>query len=187
MFVVLVLAHGSSKAATIQTECCGSHAATGIENLQIGSDLFDIDFVFGSFTEVYQGDETVLSANFLGGVFQEFSSSPVLIDSVADQNGQLHEQFFGPDEIFSQFTIGISGFIFVEYGFAGPFGNLLIDEWVGCGRSPLCGLAGADAERLWVVPTHVSAVPIPAALPLFAGGLGLLGFLGWRRKRIFAS
>lgn len=29
----------------------------------------------------------------------------------------------------------------------------------------------------------VAPVPIPAALPLFAGGLGLLGLLGWRRKR----
>jgi len=29
----------------------------------------------------------------------------------------------------------------------------------------------------------IAAVPIPAALPLFAGGLGLLGFMGWRRKR----
>ncbi len=29
----------------------------------------------------------------------------------------------------------------------------------------------------------VSAVPIPAALPLFAGGLALMGLLGWRRKR----
>jgi hypothetical protein len=26
-------------------------------------------------------------------------------------------------------------------------------------------------------------VPIPAALPLFATGLGVLGLLGWRRKR----
>ena len=26
-------------------------------------------------------------------------------------------------------------------------------------------------------------VPLPAALPLFAGGLGVMGLLGWRRKR----
>ena len=29
----------------------------------------------------------------------------------------------------------------------------------------------------------VSEVPLPAALPLFATGLGALGLLGWRRKR----
>jgi hypothetical protein len=28
-----------------------------------------------------------------------------------------------------------------------------------------------------------SAIPLPAALPLFATGLGGLGLLGWRRKR----
>lgn len=27
------------------------------------------------------------------------------------------------------------------------------------------------------------ATPLPAALPLFAGGLGAFGYLGWRRKR----
>ncbi len=27
------------------------------------------------------------------------------------------------------------------------------------------------------------ATPLPAALPLFASGLGALGLLGWRRKR----
>ena len=30
---------------------------------------------------------------------------------------------------------------------------------------------------------EVSAVPLPATLPLFATGLGLLGLLGWRRRR----
>jgi hypothetical protein len=31
------------------------------------------------------------------------------------------------------------------------------------------------------------ATPLPAALPLFAGGLGALGLLGWRRKRKAAA
>ncbi len=29
----------------------------------------------------------------------------------------------------------------------------------------------------------VAATPLPAALPLFASGLGALGLFGWRRKR----
>ena len=32
----------------------------------------------------------------------------------------------------------------------------------------------------------VEAVPLPASLPLFAGGLGLLGLMGWRRQRAAA-
>ena len=35
--------------------------------------------------------------------------------------------------------------------------------------------------------TAPSAVPLPAALPLFATGLGALGLLGWRRKRKAAA
>jgi hypothetical protein len=33
----------------------------------------------------------------------------------------------------------------------------------------------------------VSATPLPAALPLFASGLGAMGLFGWRRKRKNAS
>jgi len=37
-------------------------------------------------------------------------------------------------------------------------------------------------------PTEIiSAVPLPAALPLFATGLGALGLLGWRRKKAAAG
>jgi hypothetical protein len=32
-------------------------------------------------------------------------------------------------------------------------------------------------------PAELSQTPLPAALPLFATGLGALGLLGWRRKR----
>ncbi len=34
---------------------------------------------------------------------------------------------------------------------------------------------------------YVTAVPLPAALPLFAGGLGVFGFLGWRKNRRLAT
>ena len=37
--------------------------------------------------------------------------------------------------------------------------------------------------RLYLDNFKIVATPIPAALPLFATGLGVLGLLGWRRKR----
>jgi hypothetical protein len=40
--------------------------------------------------------------------------------------------------------------------------------------------AGADIDNLQFTTT---VTPLPAALPLFATGLGVLGLLGWRRKR----
>jgi hypothetical protein len=33
------------------------------------------------------------------------------------------------------------------------------------------------------IPPAIPPTPLPAALPLFATGLGALGLLGWRRKR----
>jgi len=36
-------------------------------------------------------------------------------------------------------------------------------------------------------PFQVSTVPLPAALPLFAGGLGVMGVIGWRRRRKAAA
>ena len=35
--------------------------------------------------------------------------------------------------------------------------------------------------------SEVAPVPLPAALPLFGTGLGILGFLGWRRRRKMAQ
>jgi len=38
---------------------------------------------------------------------------------------------------------------------------------------------------LWTY--EVSLVPLPGALPLFASALGVMGLLGWRRKRKHAA
>jgi hypothetical protein len=46
-------------------------------------------------------------------------------------------------------------------------------------------LIGADnaGNQYYGFVTEVAATPLPAALPLFAAGLGGLGLFGWRRKR----
>lgn len=35
----------------------------------------------------------------------------------------------------------------------------------------------------WIRIVTVSAVPLPAALPLYAAGVALLGFMGWRKRK----
>jgi hypothetical protein len=51
--------------------------------------------------------------------------------------------------------------------------------------------SGVDANTLLLVsdgdPGEGSATPLPAALPLFAGGLGVMGLFGWRRERKAAA
>jgi hypothetical protein len=45
-----------------------------------------------------------------------------------------------------------------------------------------------DIQMSWAFanyspPAELSATPLPPALPLFAASLGVMGLLGWRRKR----
>jgi hypothetical protein len=42
---------------------------------------------------------------------------------------------------------------------------------------------GYSIETSFGIGNSVAATPVPAALPLFATGLGALGFAGWRRKK----
>jgi hypothetical protein len=50
-----------------------------------------------------------------------------------------------------------------------------------------CGVGGCFTPNASFsydfTPNSVSATPLPAALPLFASGMGLMGWVGWRRKR----
>lgn len=42
---------------------------------------------------------------------------------------------------------------------------------------------GVKADTLVSLDFDLEVVPLPGALPLLAGGLGLLGLMGWRRRR----
>ena len=68
----------------------------------------------------------------------------------------------------------------------GAFAGLSFDE--NANDTYLITLSLSDSDGLLdtvdeYVVVGTGATPLPAALPLFAGGLGAMGLLGWRRKR----
>jgi hypothetical protein len=72
-------------------------------------------------------------------------------------------------------------------------GHLFIDQIVGSFDLHsifVIGFVGTLPTQLFTVSFEVGAapaVPLPAALPLFATGLGALGLFGWRRKKKAAA
>src|SRR5215510_10293158 len=67
-------------------------------------------------------------------------------------------------------------------------GHFVLDQIVG--SFDLTTVAVMSNNGLFVatvIPEITSATPVPAALPLFATGLGALGLLGWRRKKKAAA
>ena len=46
---------------------------------------------------------------------------------------------------------------------------------------------GDASDQSYTLIIGTAATPLPAALPLFASGLGAMGLLGWRRKRKAAA
>jgi hypothetical protein len=61
----------------------------------------------------------------------------------------------------------------------------IADIGIGC-TAGVCSGTGLVGATLSGGPAPPPAVPIPGALPLFAGGGAVLGLLGWRRKRRMA-
>jgi hypothetical protein len=48
----------------------------------------------------------------------------------------------------------------------------------------ISSLTQLSAIEVWATVTqNVAQAPLPGALPLFAAGLGFIGFAGWRKKR----
>lgn len=115
------------------------------------------------------------------------------IDTVA---GEVNAQVNGVARDGAEFTIGAAvdgGYeLLVTEGMAGLLNYAyseynsqwfpLYAEWIAGGGSPLALQAG---DRIGTISydIQVAAVPVPAALPLLAGGLGLMGFVARRRRK----
>lgn len=93
----------------------------------------------------------------------------------------LYKLWFGDSSEYSEGAIdtgGVGEFSFI--GLVSDSGNLNRLELKI--TSHALGIAEAiDNVTLGIAAP--SAVPVPAALPLFGTGLAFLGFMGWRRKR----
>lgn len=99
--------------------------------------------------------------------FFTVSSSTMTFTNASDSTPHAT---FGPDNIFG---CDFPGCVNFNNDAIHP-GTLLPDVATGSTQFPLF----ADIAFVEVVVT-----PLPAALPLFATGLGALGVVGWRRKR----
>ncbi len=62
------------------------------------------------------------------------------------------------------------------------FGSFWNGELFGIGAS-----GNHDNFTIKRIAVDVTAIPLPAALPLYGTGLALIGFLGWRRRRKAAA
>jgi hypothetical protein len=57
------------------------------------------------------------------------------------------------------------------------------DSTGSLGPTTLISASNSGAPGSWSASDPPSVTPLPAAFPLFAGGLVTLGLLGWHRKR----
>jgi len=64
-------------------------------------------------------------------------------------------------------------------------GTYVLDTFLGtCGQGQSCSGSGSSTDPQYqVLFSDPPSTPLPAAMPLFASGLGAMGLFGWRRKR----
>jgi hypothetical protein len=104
-----------------------------------------------------------------------YSGALFHIDAIAlydPRTGALTGPSTGPET----FSIPVLASIETIYILSGPVECASSFTGLGSGCAP-------DGTGYLIVDYSDVPTPLPAALPLFATGLGALGLLGWRRKR----
>jgi hypothetical protein len=129
------------------------------------------------------GVDTITSADSLtvnNAPFPSALSTFPSFDIVTNNLGQITQWAialaYTNNNNFSDTIISISGILpAIDISYVWNYCNL-----PNCGEETFAGQGYTPGN--WSA-SAVGATPIPAALPLFATGLGAMGLFGWRRKR----
>jgi hypothetical protein len=144
-----------------------SFAASG------GNDFLTNTFAGQTFTGVYALTISLSSAVTAFGLdFGTTFMGQTVTFTLSDSGTSVATEQVTTAQSFSN-AIDFVGFISSD-----PFNTITLS---------LVGPSGLGVEDVTTATAGVAATLLPAALPLFAGGLGALGLLGWRRKRTARS
>ncbi len=138
---------------------------------------------FGSFVELTFGTTFSAEAAIFEVTFGNPSNFPESADIFAGNGGNFTFVASLPNvDAQGGAVLSLAGLL------GGPFDTIRIEDTSSPIRNALTGGFDIDAVQVTTGPNdNVPIVPLPAALPLMAGGLGLLGLMGWRRKRKAAT
>jgi len=122
--------------------------------------------VQGGGSATYTGFGVVSAINLLWGSADEYNSIEFWF------NGGLVDTLFGAEAL-------------VGYGFSAGVGAGTIEIMSDAAFDQLIIKSSSNAFEY--ANLQVSAVPLPAALPLYGAGIAVLGFMGWRRRQKAAA
>jgi len=160
--------------ATVSLDVVGGQALSGIGSITFGASTFDLTLITLT-TDGGNGNysgQTGFRDNHGTDIFGGDTTIPI------DTNGLIfaisNNPLRGQDALFAAWDNGGGTFAFLISGTLGDVFDVYYKLSVGSGEMLIGG-------------SDLSETPLPAALPLFAGGLGALSLVGWRRKRKVAA
>ena len=120
------------------------------------------------------------------GVIDSIAERDINQDGVIDDLDEFHLFDLKSTSVEGVFDLALTETMsqFLNFGFSkNGFADSTDFEAKWSGPAGGLGLAGGDIIGKVAYSYELAAVPVPAALPLLAGGLGLIGFVGRRRKQ----
>ena len=153
-----------------------SYSSAGLNNnITSGTPLTISDFITGTVTGVNKTDQS-------GTVSAAFTFTDPTTASGTD-SGTITGSFAGNSSNLKEIDITWSDPITVAFTDGTNLKIDLANVAFSC-PSPSCGVNDSfDVAGTFTLLNGPTATPLPATLPLFAGGLGLVGFLSKRGKR----